>query len=543
MGPRKLVPIPGDGEGVISLEEDRPGPISRSSDRLESIARDLFDYLGAAFPVCCGSDEFHYFPQVPPSREGWTRWDDFSPEMIGEVKQRLSSAEEKIALLSAPGEGPDVRADAEALTRMARTLKEQLGEVRFYETQPTFHLTILCTGRGNDPRAWGIRARGVPSFLSRARQTLVDMPEPFRELGVKMIRDIRGWLRSLGKGEEELYPVFSGLERFEDFLRNARTRKEVRLPPEVYDRIVRDHIGCGAGVDEVRDAVREEIDGMGSAMDEICRTHFSGRSRMEAIRAIPLPEIPERDPLAVYRIEADALLRHCIDRGIVPEDLPRISPLRIATVPPYLKAIRAASAYSFTPGNRSQQGTFYIVTSEGFRKDHREDLVDYRMLTAHEAYPGHHLLDSWRWHFVSPVRRPLETPLFYEGWACFAEELMRMTGYFSGPVDQLLLANRRYRRAIRGMVDLDLQTGTLDSGSAARRLAESGFSAAAAIPVVTKYALRPGYQVCYSFGLRRFLELYSRYGTGAETRFVKVVLSCGEVGFDHVESALIQSSG
>ena len=79
-----------------------------------------------------------------------------------------------------------------------------------------------------------------------------------------MIRDIRGWLRSLGKGEEELYPVFSGLERFEDFLRNARTRKEVRLPPEVYDRIVRDHIGCGAGVDEVRDAVREEIDGMGT---------------------------------------------------------------------------------------------------------------------------------------------------------------------------------------------------------------------------------------------------------------------------------------
>jgi len=120
---------------------------------------------------------------------------------------------------------------------------------------------------------------------------------------------------------------------------------------------------------------------------------------------------------------------------------------------------------------------------------------------------------------------------------------MRMTGYFSGPADILLLAKRRRRRAIRGLVDLDLQTGKLDCRSAAQLLVEAGFPADAAASVVPKYALRPGYQVCYTFGLRRFLDLYRRYGTGDTERFVQEVLSCGEIGFDLVEKCLHRRFG
>ncbi|MGA7105427.1 MAG: DUF885 family protein, partial [Candidatus Deferrimicrobiaceae bacterium] len=102
----------------------------------------------------------------------------------------------------------------------------------------------------------------------------------------------------------------------------------------------------------------------------------------------------------------------------------------------------------------------------------------------------------------------------------------------------LLLAKRRYRRAVRGLVDLDLQTGERDLRSAVNLLAQSGFTRDAASAVVAKYALRPGYQVCYTFGLRRFLDLYERYGTQDVKRFVETVLSGGEIGFAHVETAL-----
>ena len=525
------------------MEENPPDREHRSGDLLASIAEDLFAYLGKTFPVCCASDEFFYFPQVVPSPGVRPGWDDFSPEKIEEVKRRLSSAERDIGLLSGPPGDREFRIDAETVLRAAGTLREQLDEVRFHETQPTFHLTVLCTGLASsledaDRGGWSLRAQAVPAFLARARETLTGMPGIFRDLGLAMARDTRAWLTSLEMAEAETAPVLSALARFEDFLRSARTRGDFLLPPEIVSRIVSGHIGCGAGPDEVRSVLREELDEMRGIMEGLCESRFPGARWQEAVRKIPLPDLSEGDPIPMHRREAESLLRHCVDLGIVPEDLPGESPLRISLVPPYLQAIRAASAYSFTPGQRSQKGTFFLVPPAAARDDHREDPAEYRMLTAHETYPGHHLLDSWRWRFVSPVRRPVETPLFYEGWACFAEELMRSTGYFSGPVDLLLLAKRRYRRAVRGLADLDLQTGKRDAPSAASLLADAGFPREAASSVVTKYALRPGYQVCYAFGIRRFLDLYSRYGTGEEKRFVRAVLSCGEIGFDRVEDVL-----
>lgn len=531
------------------MEYDRPDPgKSRLNDKLASIAEGVFDCLGNAFPMCCLSDEFPYFPQIVPPQGGWTGWDNFTPDKIAEVSARLSSAERAIGLISQETEDFDILADAETLKRMMRALREQLVLVRFHETQPTFHLTVMCTALAaslgdSDRRAWSIRAQTLPYFLKQAQEVLIDIPRLFRDLGLEMIRDIAAWLRSLEMEQNELPPVFSALERFDDFLRSARTRDDFLLPPEIVERIVKEHLGCGVGLDEVRNTLMEEIDEMGRIMRDAGEALFPGTGWREAIRKIPLPAIPTEGQLEMFRKEADNLLRHCIARGIVPEELSGISPLRISILPPYLKAIRSASAYSFTPANPSQKGTFYIVPPEGPWSDNREELAEYRMLTAHETYPGHHLLDTWRWHYVSPLRRPLENPLFYEGWACFSEELMRMTGYFSGPADLLLLAKRRYRRAVRGLVDLDLQTGKLDRHSAAELLIEAGFLADAAASVVPKYTLRPGYQVCYTFGLRRFLDLYRRYGTNDTKRFVQEVLSCGEIGYDLLEKCLHRRVG
>ena len=526
----------------MEYDQRDPGE-SQLNDNLASIAEGMFDCLGNAFPVCCLSDEFHYFPQIIPPQGVWTGWDNFKPDKIAEVSAHLSSAERAIGLISQKTEDTELFADAETLKRMARTLREQLVEVRFHETQPTFHLTVMCTALAaalgdSDRRAWSIRAETLPAFLRQVQEVLIDMPRLFRDLGLEMIRDIEAWLRSLAMVENELAPVFSALGRFGDFLRNARTREDFLLPPEIVERIIREHLGCGVGPDDLRSAITEEIAETGKIMKEAGEALFHGAGWREAIRKVPVPDVSAGGLPAMYRKEVENLLGHCLARGIVPEDLPGTSPLRVSPLPPYLRAIRAASAYSFTPANPSQKGTFYIVPAEGPWNDNREELAEYRMLTAHETYPGHHLLDAWRWHFVSPLRRPLENPLFYEGWACFAEELMRETGYFSEPADIYLLAKRRYRRAVRGLVDLDLQTGKLARSAAGQLLVEAGFPADAAASVVPKYALRPGYQVCYTFGLRRFLDLYRRYGTGDAKGFVEGVLSGGEIGFDLLEKSL-----
>jgi uncharacterized protein (DUF885 family) len=525
---------------------ERQGKISETALALKNLANETFAYLYRCFPVCCESDEFYYFPQIAPENPDWSLWDDFSPDRVQDVERRLSRFEADLSALSGSAGDPDAEIDLEILKRTSKTLREQLIEIRFQADQPTFYLTVACVGLAAalevpEPVAWERRVAGIPLFLSKAKGSLEKCPLLFRDMGIEMAQDTSAWLKSIGRKKPKIREALSALEDFEDFLKNMPTRSRFLFPRELAELIVKDHIGCGTGISEVRLAIEAEIAETTGIMVEQAKRIFPGGSWANAIQNITPPVIPAGGPSALYQREIEQLLGHCLQLGIVSPPFARKYPVRVALVPPYLTAVRAASSYSFTPSGPSPGGTFFIVPRGGSWNNDREDLVDYRMLTAHETYPGHHLLDATRWHNDRPLRRPIEMPLFYEGWACFAEELMRQTGYFSKPEDLLLLAKRRYRRALRGLVDLDLQTGKMDIESAASFLVGKGFNKSSALAAVPKYALRPGYQVCYTFGLRRFIELWDRYGANSPREFSQEVLAQGEVSFDHLEKILKES--
>ena len=56
--------------------------------------------------------------------------------------------------------------------------------------------------------------------------------------------------------------------------------------------------------------------------------------------------------------------------------------------------------------------------------------------------------------------------------------------------------------------------------------------------MVPKYALRPGYQVCYTVGLRSLLQLKNRYAPTDGEGFARRVLAQGEIGFVALEAVL-----
>ena len=163
--------------------------------------------------------------------------------------------------------------------------------------------------------------------------------------------------------------------------------------------------------------------------------------------------------------------------------------------------------------------------------------------TAHETWPGHHLLDISRWSLESAILRAVEQPVFYEGWACFAEVMLFHSGYLSGAQDSLLLAKRRLWRAIRGKVDLGIQTGTMNLSMAIEYLTRTGMTREHAGQSARKYSLNPGYQLCYTVGLRKFLHLFQRYGKNDLKRFSRVVLNQGEIGFKDLEQIIKKEIG
>ena len=508
---------------------------------VQDIAARMFETLARCFPVCSASDEFHYFPQAQALKEDWSRWDDFSPEAVEELTEKLLAWEDDLARLARNRSDQDTLIDISMLCRVAQTISEQLTDVRFHETQPTFYLTIACIGLAEvfdgDPAAWEDRVRGLPAFLDKARMNLRHIPPLFRDLGLEMARDAMSWFASIRHIRSGLEPVLSALESFEDHLRQVSTCDNFLLAPELLERIVCNHMGCAIGIEDVREEIDQEIRETQQIMSEEARRLDPGCSWLEVYRSIPLPSLPKDGLVGLYREAVLGLGQHCLEQGLVTPDMFNSCPVRVEPVPFYLSAIRSAAAYSIPPGHPPCGGTFFILDVDIPEKLRKVLQPDWRMLTAHETYPGHHLLDASRWDLERALRRPIEFPLFYEGWACFAEELLLHTGYFQGPADCLLLARRRFWRAVRGKVDLDIQTG-MDLFTTACFLEEAGMSKNQAASVVRKYALKPGYQLCYTIGQRRFRDIYERFGKDSPRDFTQKVLALGEIGFDNLEKVL-----
>ena len=508
---------------------------------VQDIAARMFEALARCFPICSASDEFHYFPQVQSLKEDWSRWDDFSQEAVEEIADKLLAWEEDLARLAKNMSGQDTLIDISMLCQVAQTVREQLTEVRFHETQPTLYLTIACLGLADaleqDTAAWEDRVRGLPAFLDKARMNLVHIPSLFRDLGLEMAGAARSWLSSIRHIRSGLKPVLMALEGFEDHLRRISICDNFLLAPELLERIVCNHMGCAAGMEDVREELEHEIRETQEIMSEEARRLDPGHSWQEIYKSIPLPSLPEDGLVGLYHDAVLELGQHCLEQGLVSTDLFSSCPVRVEPVPFYLSAIRSAAAYSIPPGHPPCGGTFFILDVDDPEKLQEILQPDWRMLTAHETYPGHHLLDASRWNLKKALRRPIEFPLYYEGWACFAEELLSHTGYFKGPADRLLLARRRFWRAVRGRVDLDIQTGT-DLFTAACLLEQAGMSKNRAASAVRKYALKPGYQLCYTIGRRRFRDIYERFGRDGPRDFTQKVLPLGEIGFGNLEKVL-----
>ena len=510
---------------------------------LELLAERAYASIASAFPVCACSDEFYFFPQVVQEDKHWNAWDDFSAQKVAAVADVLRGYEGDLAQLAVEDMSFDDQIDFDLLLQVLRTLREQLAEVGPHRSQPTFHLTVLAAGLAEalaspEPQAWPARVAGGPAFLQRAAGCLSEVPELFHALGVEMLRDMQRWIEHLQADGFDPGEIPGALRVFQNAMERADVVASPLLPGEVLDRLIVEHLGCGMGIDAIGPLLQDELAMMEEVLAHETARLAPGKSWLEAGQMIPFVEAAGNDLLALYRRELEVAESHCRRQGLVPGNASAGGPLDIAKVPDYLAVIRASDAYAAIPGYPARGGTFFVM-EDGRSRHHRLGRsLEYRMTAAHEAWPGHHLLDSCRWNLDRPLRRPVESPLFYEGWACLAEELMARTGCFDNPWDRFLLAKRRAERAVRGLIDLGLQSGRMTIVQAHELLLRVGYTSASADSVVPKYLLRPGYQICYTLGLKQGLDLLDRFGGHDIGLFVRTLLSQGEIGLSRLAKIL-----
>ena len=109
----------------------------------------------------------------------------------------------------------------------------------------------------------------------------------------------------------------------------------------------------------------------------------------------------------------------------------------------------------------------------------------------------------------------------------------------------MFMAKRRFWRAMRGRVDFEIQTRRRTPEQAVELLAQNGMARDAATAMVNRYALKPGYQLAYTIGRRRFRRIYEQFlKTDREASdFVRHAPAHGEIDFDALARILTNQGG
>ena len=211
----------------------------------------------------------------------------------------------------------------------------------------------------------------------------------------------------------------------------------------------------------------------------------------------PMPDDPDAvtrrvlDAIAVDHPKADELLDFCTaeherilafvrERDLIglPDD-----PLQIIWTPPFLRAFGGAMLIPPGPLDKGLDSFFAITpppeswTDEQVESMLRENNArSLKVLTIHEATPGHYLQLAWSNRCESLPRAVFGSGVFAEGWAVYVTQVMMDVGYADDDPALLLAHWKYYLRAITNtLMDIGIHTGTMTEDEAMSMMVDGGF--------------------------------------------------------------------
>jgi len=197
------------------------------------------------------------------------------------------------------------------------------------------------------------------------------------------------------------------------------------------------------------------------------------------------------DAVAAEHPAADELLEFCreenarIEAFCAEEDLIGLTdePLEIRWTPVFLRSFGGAMLNSPGPLDRGQKAFFSITPmpddwSEEQRESNLREDNDrmLRLLTIHEAVPGHYLQGVYANRCPSIVRAIFGSGLFAEGWAVYVTQVMMDVGYGADDPALMLVHWKFYLRAvINAIIDARIHTAGMTLEEAVGLMVHGGF--------------------------------------------------------------------
>jgi uncharacterized protein (DUF885 family) len=188
--------------------------------------------------------------------------------------------------------------------------------------------------------------------------------------------------------------------------------------------------------------------------------------------------------------------------------------------PVFTRPLLAVASYSGPPAfSDSLTGHFFVpiapdgTSEEDIQKRLASNSYSGIPTTAvHEAYPGHHWHISWSKIHAPRLRRVLQTPYFSEGWALYAERVMRERGFFEDPLHVLNHLEATIFRAARIVVDTSLHMGEMTYDEAVAFMTQkTALTEPTARAEVGRYCTWPTQASSYLTGCLEILRIRRSY--------------------------------
>ena len=526
------------------------------------LASHYFDNLAVRFPVMCASDEFHFLPRVQAASKYYDRLDDLEAGAIDECVDQLRSFRQDLNRLTADEKDLETLIDLDLLKANIAGILIELEQNKSWRHNPLLYLKIVFVGIDHAltkpaPNARERKDRtlkrisAIPKLLNQAVDNIDGVPETYHRAARAMLHDGKQYfLKTVDDFCEQHPDLFSeGFQKaltalidFDTYLKGNPPVPDHRFKMPSLEASLKDHFLSVLSLDEVFqiavDEWQENLDQL-----EKLQSKIDPRQSWQDLYHDFCPDLGEMDTFALYRRETE-LLRHFFgNHGFREEDL--CAPLVITATPYYLKSVRSAASFGAAFSSDAREKSFFYITTQLPQNEsscHEDDLLkrrlhrEYKFLTAHETIPGHHLLDSIRRRLENPVRRQIESPLYYEGWAYYAESLLTEIGYVQNPMEYLVDYKRRLWRSARCQIDVGLHADFITITDAVELLTTAGFSPEEAQRQIYRFQLNPGYQLCYSLGRYEIMRLKKAYENqmGSE-QFHAFLLEGGELPFHWIE--------
>ncbi|WP_020474083.1 DUF885 domain-containing protein [Zavarzinella formosa] len=464
---------------------------------------------------------------VEASRLGDHRYDDRIEDLS--PKARLASLDKQKAILAKLAKDIDYK----ALSRDSQIDLEILRDVlkrniwleentRLFEEDPRtwggyltesvyLILTQSTEEKSKRVRSAAARIEAVPKVVADAKAGIKSPPKVFVETAIRQNRgainfykktvfELTGETPTVSVMAEPAKKAVIALEDYQVFLEKTvlpRSVENWRIGRAKFDQKLAMELDAGVTADEVLKEALAEADRVRNEMYVISRQLWT--------KEFPKKPLPPDDAEGRRRCIQEVLASLGKDHGevttLVPDakttadeikvfmkanDILRLpDPDRCAIVemPEFQRGNSTAYLNPAPPLDPKAESQYAVSPPPKEWDDRRVQsyLQEYnrsmmKLLTIHEAYPGHYVQLEYSNRHPSLVRRVFQSGIFAEGWAVYTEQMMLDQGFGNGDLSLRLHQLKWYLRAVvNAILDHKMHCEEMIDADALKLLTEGAF--------------------------------------------------------------------